>query len=343
MALSDDPDQPKAGPGVRLPGLRHNPEGSMPLMEHIRELRNRVFKMVLFITAGAIAGWYLYPHIWQFIEAPYCRLNLTTHVQVTGGNAKGCQLFVTGIFDAFFLRLKIAIISGVILSSPLWLYQFWAFLAPGLYARERRWAYFFAGSAIPLFAIGSALAYFAMTKGLHFLLLLVPHNVVPIITINTYLGYAIAMLTIFGIAFELPLGRGGPAVPAGPHPGHRGAGRGRGGAAAGRARRCRPGAVPAVPGRHPGRPGAGHRGPLGGRVLPVRGGPGAGRRAAAGQPADARHPVGAPPRPAAGRGRQGDRPGRTGRRDRRRRPRGPGPVRLTAGHRVGRPGILAIE
>src|SRR3984957_5534689 len=206
MALSDDPDQPKAGPGVRLPGLRHNPEGSMPLMEHIRELRNRVFKMVLFITAGAIAGWYLYPHIWQFIEAPYCRLNLTTHVQVTGGNARGCQLFVTGIFDAFFLRLKIAIISGVILSSPLWLYQFWAFLAPGLYARERRWAYFFAGSAIPLFAIGSALAYFAMTKGLHFLLLLVPHNVVPIITINTYLGYAIAMLTIFGIAFELPLG-----------------------------------------------------------------------------------------------------------------------------------------
>jgi sec-independent protein translocase protein TatC len=206
MALSDDPDQPKAGPGVRLPGLRHNPEGSMPLMEHIRELRNRVFKMVLFITAGAIAGWYLYPHIWQFIEAPYCRLNLTTHVQVTGGNAKGCQLFVTGIFDAFFLRLKIAIIAGVILSSPLWLYQFWAFLAPGLYARERRWAYFFAGSAIPLFAIGSALAYFAMTKGLHFLLLLVPHNVVPIITINTYLGYAIAMLTIFGIAFELPLG-----------------------------------------------------------------------------------------------------------------------------------------
>jgi sec-independent protein translocase protein TatC len=206
MALSDDPDLSPAGPGVRLPGLRHNPDGSMPLMEHIRELRNRIFKMLLFITAGAIAGWYLYPHIWTFIEQPYCRLDLTTHVQVAGGSGKGCQLFVTGIFDAFFLRLKIAIISGVILSSPLWLYQLWAFLAPGLYARERRWAYFFAGSAVPLFAIGSALAYFAMTKGLHFLLLLVPHNVVPIITINTYLGYAIAMLTIFGIAFELPLG-----------------------------------------------------------------------------------------------------------------------------------------
>jgi sec-independent protein translocase protein TatC len=206
MALSDDPDQPAVGPGVRLPGLRSNPEGSMPLMEHIRELRNRIFKALLFVAAGAIAGWYLYPHIWHFIEAPYCRLDLTTHVQVTGGHGKNCQLFVTGIFDAFFLRLKIAIIAGVILSSPLWLYQLWAFLAPGLYARERRWAYFFAGSAIPLFALGGTLAYFAMTKGLHFLLLLVPHGVVPIITINTYLGYAIAMLTIFGIAFELPLG-----------------------------------------------------------------------------------------------------------------------------------------
>jgi sec-independent protein translocase protein TatC len=207
MALSDDPDQlPAAGPGVRLPGLRHNPEGSMPLLEHIRELRNRIFKALLFITAGAIAGWYLYPHIWHFIEAPYCRLTLRSHVQVVGQHGQNCQLFVTGIFDAFFLRLKIAIIAGVILSSPLWLYQLWAFLAPGLYARERRWAYFFAGSAVPLFALGGTLAYFAMTKGLHFLLLLIPGGVTPIITINTYLGYAIAMLTIFGIAFELPLG-----------------------------------------------------------------------------------------------------------------------------------------
>jgi sec-independent protein translocase protein TatC len=204
MALSEDPDQPAVGPGMRLPGLRHNPEGSMPLMEHIRELRNRIFKALLFLAAGAIAGWYLYPHIWHFIETPYCRLTLHSHVQVIGG-ARNCQLFVTGIFDAFFLRLKIAIIAGAILSSPLWLYQLWAFLAPGLYARERRWAYFFAGSAIPLFALGGTLAYFAMTKGLHFLLLLIPGGVTPIITINTYLGYAIAMLTIFGIAFELPL------------------------------------------------------------------------------------------------------------------------------------------
>jgi sec-independent protein translocase protein TatC len=206
MATQDDLGEPAGpGPGVRLPGRRQNPEGSMPLMEHIRELRNRVFKALLFITIGAVIGWYIYPHIWHFIEAPYCRLKLKTQVQVTGAGAKGCQLFVTGIFDALFLRLKLAIITGVILSSPFWLYQLWAFLAPGLYKRERRWAYFFGAAAVPLFVLGGGIAYFAMTKGLRFLLALIPGGVAPIITINTYLGYAIAMLTIFGIAFELPL------------------------------------------------------------------------------------------------------------------------------------------
>jgi sec-independent protein translocase protein TatC len=172
----------------------------MPLMDHLRELRDRVFKAALAITAGAIVGWFLYPHIWQFIEAPYCKLRLSD--SLTHGS---CTLYVTGLFDALFLRLKVAIAAGAIISSPLWLYQLWAFIAPGLHARERRWAYFFGASAVPLFALGGAFAYLAMTKGLRFLLGLVPANVTPIITIDTYLGYALAMLMIFGLAFEVPL------------------------------------------------------------------------------------------------------------------------------------------
>ena len=70
----DGLSEPAAGPGIRLPGSRGNPDGSMPLLEHIRELRNRVFKALLFVAAGAIAGWFLYPHVWHFIEQPYCRL-----------------------------------------------------------------------------------------------------------------------------------------------------------------------------------------------------------------------------------------------------------------------------
>lgn len=183
---------------------RSNPEARMPLMDHLRELRNRVIKIALAVTVGSIIGWFVYPPVWNFVSAPYCKLpqpkalgTLVLH--------QSCQLYVTGLFDSLFLRLQIAIATGVILSSPVWLYQVWAFIAPGLYRRERRWAYYFVGAAVPLFAIGATIAYFAMTKGLRFLLHLVPAHTTALITINTYLSYAGAMLLIFGLAFELPL------------------------------------------------------------------------------------------------------------------------------------------
>ncbi len=177
----------------------------MPLIEHIRELRNRILKATLVVTVGAIVGWFIYPHVWHFLEAPYCRLGPRyTNPAGIAGHGR-CTLIVTGLFDAFFLRLKIAFVSGVVLTSPLWLYQLWAFIAPGLHRHERRWAYFFAGSAVPLFAIGGTIAYFAMSKGLRFLLGLIPAGASTFITIDSYLGYATAMLLIFGLSFELPL------------------------------------------------------------------------------------------------------------------------------------------
>ena len=212
MATQDGLNGGAGGSGARLP-LRPrggNPDGRMPLIDHIRELRNRVFKAVLAVIVGSIIGWYTFKYVWNFIEAPYCKLNLTVPLAVratlpAGSHHAVCTLYFNGLFDSLFLHLKIAIATGAIVSSPVWLYQLWAFLAPGLYSRERRWAYFFAGAAIPLFAVGATVAYFAMTKGLHFLLLLAPKNSLPLITINTYLSYAMAMLLIFGVAFELPL------------------------------------------------------------------------------------------------------------------------------------------
>lgn len=203
MSTPDTPARPAESRGLRLPGSRKvaNPEARMPLMEHIRELRNRVLKTLLAMTVGSVAGWFLYPFVWHFIKTPYCRINIYDPITHT----RSCQLYVNGLFDSFFLRLKISITTGIIITAPLWMYQLWAFIAPGLHAKERRWAYFFAGSAIPLFALGGTFAYFAMTKGLRFLLHMVPAGVQPLITINTYLGYATAMLLIFGLAFELPL------------------------------------------------------------------------------------------------------------------------------------------
>jgi sec-independent protein translocase protein TatC len=205
MAVAEDGlDSETRNPDLGLT-RRSNPEARMPLMEHIRELRNRVVKIAVVVTIGSIIGWYVYPHVWHFIEEPYCRLPDRTRGLTELTHGKTCTLYVTGVFDALFLRLQIAIVTGVILTLPIWLYQFWAFIAPGLYRRERRWAYYFVGAAVPLFAIGATIAYYAMTRGLHFLLDLIPANAVALITINTYLSYAGAMLLIFGIAFEMPL------------------------------------------------------------------------------------------------------------------------------------------
>ena len=168
-------------------------------MEHIRELRNRILKAMLGIFAGAIVGWVFYDPIWKILQHPYCKIPQSN--RLTGK----CALTTTGILDPFVLRIKICVIIGLVLASPIWLYQLWAFVAPGLYQRERRWTFVFMGGAIPLFAMGAFLAYETLDKGLGILLGFTPDHVVPLVTITSYLSYAVAMLLIFGATFELPL------------------------------------------------------------------------------------------------------------------------------------------
>jgi sec-independent protein translocase protein TatC len=181
-----------------------NPEGRMPLMDHIRELRNRLVKAVLALLVGMGIGLIpaVFDRAWHFIERPFCAAKIHG---VSGCHTIGHQLVINGIFDPFTLRIQIAFYVGLIISSPVWLYQFWAFIAPGLYSREKRWAYMFVGAAVPLFLIGATLAYLAMARGLHFLLGLTPTGVLNLPTISTYLGYATAMLLVFGLGFEIPL------------------------------------------------------------------------------------------------------------------------------------------
>ena len=172
-------------------------------MEHIRELRNRLIKATLAIIVGMVIGWFFYARAFAFITGPYCRIPIGETVGCTG--LKSHPLIVTGVFDPFFVKLKVAFVVGLILSSPVWFYQLWAFIAPGLYSREKKWAFGFVGTAVPLFVLGGLFAYLAMSRGLRFLLGLTPEGVRPLITIDTYFGYAMAMLLIFGLAFELPL------------------------------------------------------------------------------------------------------------------------------------------
>src|SRR6201994_2383568 len=154
---------------------RQNPDGRMPLMDHIRELRNRVVKMALALAAGMVVGFVFFAPVWKVIEGPLCRAYIRGH---TGCNVLGTnQLVLHGPLDAFYLRVKVALIVGIVLSSPVWLYQVWSFIAPGLYAREKRWGHLFIGIAVPLFLIGNALAYLSLGRSMHYLLGLTPTGV----------------------------------------------------------------------------------------------------------------------------------------------------------------------
>jgi len=181
-----------------------NPKGQMPLIEHIRELRNRVLKAVLALLAGTGIG--LIPVVfnptWHFMERPFCQAVIRGK---TGCHVLGDQLVINGVLDPFMFRVKIAFFFGLVISSPVWLYQIWAFIAPGLYQRERRWTYAFLFTAVPLFLAGTGLAYLVMSRGLRYLLGLTPVGVANLPTVDTYLSYVMAMLLGFGLAFELPL------------------------------------------------------------------------------------------------------------------------------------------
>ena len=200
---------PGAIQGARIVGerfvrsqRRENPEGRMPLMDHIRELRNRVVKIILALALGMVVGFIFFHWIWAKIEAPFCAAKING---MTGCHYVGDQLVVNAILDPFYLRVKVAFIAGVIISSPVWLYQIWAFIAPGLYTREKRWTYTFLGVSVPLFLGGAAFGYLVMPRGLRYLLGLTPVGVVNLPTVDTYLSYALLMLVGFGLCFEVPL------------------------------------------------------------------------------------------------------------------------------------------
>jgi sec-independent protein translocase protein TatC len=201
--------KPSAIRGARIVGERYlrskqqaNPEGRMPLMDHLRELRNRVVKAALAIIVGMIIALIFSSPTINWIMRPFCEASVHG---LTGCKTPGDQLTTTGIFDPLSLRIKLAFYIALIGTCPIWLYQLWAFIAPGLYSREKKWAFLFTGTAVPLFVGGAVLAYLVMSRGLHYLLGLTPGGVLNLPSFDTYLSYFTGMIIGFGIVFELPL------------------------------------------------------------------------------------------------------------------------------------------
>ncbi|MEV1146809.1 twin-arginine translocase subunit TatC [Micromonospora sp. NPDC049799] len=174
-------------------------DGSMTLIEHVRELRNRLFKASLAILIGFGFGIWLASPVLGILKKPYCDL---PQAQLSNG---ACNFVQLGPADLFLLNLKIGLWVGLIIAAPVWLYQLWAFIAPGLHRHERRYAYVFTGLAAPLFAAGAVLAYFVTAKGLEFLLQVTDANISTTLDITRYVSFVTNLILLFGVAFEFPL------------------------------------------------------------------------------------------------------------------------------------------
>ncbi|MGH3355721.1 MAG: twin-arginine translocase subunit TatC, partial [Nocardioidaceae bacterium] len=174
--------------------------GRMTLAEHLRELRTRVFKGVVAVVLATVFSWFFYDFLLNLLFEPY-----RNGVENLSGRELDEKLIQGTIAGPFILQLKICGLAGLVLSSPVWLYQLWAFIMPGLHRNERKWTLIFSAVAGPLFMAGVALGYAVLPKGISMLLSFTGPGVGNYIDVSSYLSFTLRMLIAFGVAFEIPL------------------------------------------------------------------------------------------------------------------------------------------
>lgn len=174
----------------------------MPLVEHLRELRRRLFIAVLAIFIGSIIGWIVFDPVFDLLKDPYID-GIKPLLEDKGLNVK--IVMVGGVGTAFSFRLKLALVVGLVLSSPAWIGQIWSFVLPALHSREKRWVYILTALATPLFAGGILVGYLVLPKGVEVLIGFLPESVEGLTNLGDYLNFALRTLLVFGVAAQIPL------------------------------------------------------------------------------------------------------------------------------------------
>jgi sec-independent protein translocase protein TatC len=179
-----------------------SPDGTMTLFEHLRELRYRLVVSVLAILVGMIVAWFFRYDLLDILQRPYFQAIAALKAQHPGTDTSLVNINLT---SPLALSLKVAALAGAIATAPIWLYQLWAFVVPGLMAKEKKWALIFIAAATPMFIGGVAVAYIVLPKAITVLLSFTQAGVTNLQDINAYLSFLLRLMVVFGIAFLIPL------------------------------------------------------------------------------------------------------------------------------------------
>lgn len=169
----------------------------MALKEHLKEARNRLVKSSIAVVLGTVVGFFIYNPVLTALSEPIQQLNARE-----GRNA---ALNFDGVASPFDLMIQVSVFLGLIISSPVWLYQLWAFITPGLKTKERRVALSFIAVAVPLFLAGIYLAWLILPNAVRVLTDFTPSGFANIITVSVFITFLLRLMLAFGIAFLLPV------------------------------------------------------------------------------------------------------------------------------------------
>jgi sec-independent protein translocase protein TatC len=175
------------------------PDGRMALSDHLRELRARIIRATLVLVIAVIAMFYFYDQLYQLVLDPYTK----AAAQIDPDTKT--EPVINGVTSGLMFQLKLCGLAGVLVSSPYWLYQIWAFIVPGLHPKEKRWSRVFAAVAGPLFVAGASVGYYVLPKAISVLLDFTPKGVTNLVEFQEFFSFISRMMLIFGIAFEIPL------------------------------------------------------------------------------------------------------------------------------------------